>query len=383
MNTMEKRIGILLPRSTDYPAMGFDLLDGLRCRLAYDGNEGIKTIPENIGFGEDKKLIYAKTEKLLLQDEVDCVVAYLSPANAAVLYPLMETAGKTLIVLDPGMSYPIDEPGKGSLHISLQGIHSSYLSGKKAAENQNDVILATSFYDGGYSGPTAHAKGTEDGGGAIVHNYISHYKESEFSVQPFMEAVREKQSVRVNACFSTYLASLFVNNLSAEQLPEDMEFYCSSFMAEEQTMATYTLPAAKFFAYIPWSSILDQEPNTAFKQSILQQKNKVANVFHLLGWEAGMVCARLFAGQGNRDEVISEMLQNWSYESPRGKVTFHPETRTTYGPLYFAEIQKSDDARTGVRIHDKIEVAADEHIKVLQNQPKGVSSGWFNNYLCT
>jgi branched-chain amino acid transport system substrate-binding protein len=176
---------------------------------------------------------------------------------------------------------------------------------------------------------------------------------------------------------------LFVNNLSAEQLPEDMEFYCSSFMVEEQTMATYTLPAAKFFAYIPWSSILDQEPNMAFKQSMLQQKNKVANVFHLLGWEAGMVCARLFAGKGSRDEVIAELLQNWSYESPRGTVTFHPETRTTYGPLYFAEMQKDDAAKTGIRIHNKVEVAAEEHIKVLQDQPKGVSSGWFNNYLCS
>lgn len=380
---MEKRIGILLPRSTDYPAMGFDLLDGLRSRLAYDSNEEIKVIPENIGFGEDKKHIYAKTEKLLLQDEVDCVVAYLSPGNAAVIYPLMETAGKPLIVLDPGMNYPNDVPGKGALHISLQGIHSSYLSGKKAAEDQSNVIIATSFYDGGYSGPGAYAKGTEDGGGTIVHNFISHYKESEFSVQPFMEAVREKQGARIAACFSTYLASLFMNNLSAEQLPEKMEFYCSSFMAEEQTITSYNLPTAKFYAYIPWASSLDHEANAVFKQTILQQKNKVANVFHLLGWEAGMVCARLFAGKGSRDEVIGEILQNWFYESPRGKVMFHPETRTTYGPLYFAEMQKDDNDRTGIRIHNKVEIAAEEHMKVLQDQPEGISSGWFNNYLCT
>lgn len=380
---MEKKIGILLPRSTDYPAMGFDLLDGLRCRLAYDGNEGIKTIPENIGFGEDRKLIYAKTEKLLLQDEVDCVVAYLSPGNAASIYSLMEIAGKALIVVDPGMSYPTEAPSKGVLNISLQGIHSSYLSGKKAAGSQSGTILATSFYDGGYSGPTAHAKGTEDGGGAIVHNFVSHYKESEFSVQPFVEAVREKQGASIAACFSSYLASLFVNNLAAGQLPEGMEFYCSSFMAEEQTIASYNLPAAKFYAYVPWASVLADAPNTAFKQSILQQKNKAANIFHLLGWEAGMVCARLFAGTGSRDEVLQEMLQNWSYESPRGTVTFHPETRTSYGSLYFAELLKGDDAKVNVKIHDKIDVAAEEHAKVLRDIPEGVSSGWFNNYLCS
>lgn len=380
---MEKKIGILLPRSTDYPAMGFDLLDGLRCRLAYDGKEGIKTIPENIGFGEDRKDIYAKAEKLLLQDEVDCIVAYLSPANAAAVYTLMETAGKPLVVLDPGMNYPAEEQGKNALHISLQGIHSSYLSGKKAAESKSDVILATSFYDGGYGGPSAYAKGAQEGGGGVVHNFISHYKESEFSVQPFMEAVREKRNAGVAACFSTYLASMFLNNLSTEQLPEDLEFYCSAFMAEEQNMAGYNLPEAKFYTYIPWASALDGAHNSAFKQYILQRKNKMANVFHLLGWEAGIVCAHLLSAEGAFSGVIEEMRQNWSYESPRGTITFHPETRTTYGPLYFAEMLKDDNAKATIRIHNEVAVAADEHLSILQSKPDGISSGWFNNYPCT
>ncbi len=381
---MERRIGILLPRSTDYPAMGFDLLDGLRCKLAYDGIENVKTIPENIGFGEDKKLTYAKAEKLLMQDDVDCVVAYLSPANAASLYPLFDTAGKALIVLDPGMNYPAEAPGRKALHISLQGLHSSYLSGKKAAEQGNDVILATSFYDGGYGGPNAHAKGTRDGGAAIVHNYVSHYKESEFSVQPFIEAVRKKQDVRVAACFSSYLASLFVNNLSAEQLPEGLSFYCSSFMAEEQTLATYTLPDARFYAYVPWASVLEQESNTAFKDFIFQRKNKAANIFHLLGWEAGIVCARLLSDPARQNELLSEMTEGkWSYESPRGKVSFHPETQTAYAPLYFAEIMKDNDAKVAIKIHDTVEIASDEHVKILQDRPDGITSGWFNNYLCT
>lgn len=379
---MEKRIGVLLPRSTDYPAMGFDLLDGLRCQLTQGGINGVKIIPENIGYGEDRSQTYAKAEKLLLQDEVDCIVAYLSPVNAASIYALMETAGKALIVLDPGMSYPTDTPTKTALHISLQGLHASYLSGKKAAEKNKEVILATSFYDGGYSGPGAHARGTEDSGGKIVHNYVSHYKESEFTVQPFMEAVREKQGAPVAACFSTYLASLFMSRLSSEQLPEGVEFYCSSFMAEEQTAATYSLPAAKFYTYVPWASALPQDHNVAFRQNILSQKNKEANVFHLLGWEAGIVCSRLFTGTGSHEQIVREMLQQWSYESPRGTVTFHPETRTAYGPLYFGEIMKDQD-KISIKIHDKVDIAPEEHLNVMQQPPTGISSGWLNNYLCT
>ncbi|WP_118975667.1 ABC transporter substrate-binding protein [Taibaiella koreensis] len=381
---MEKKIGILLPRSTDYPAMGFDLLDGLRCRLKYDNLEAIKTIPENIGFGEDRKVIYAKAEKLLLQDEADCVIAYLTPANAASLYPLFDAAGKTLIVLDPGMNYPDAAPGKRALHISLQGLHANYLSGRKAAESAKGVILATSFYDGGYGGPNAHARGAEEGGSAVVHNFVSHYKESEFSVQPFIKAVREEQNAPVLACFSTYLASLFLNGLSAEQLPGDMAFHCSAFMAEEQTMATYTLPDARFYAYIPWASVLERDSNKAFIDFVAEQKGKTANVFHLLGWEAGIICAQLLAGAGKQEDAVMEMLQEgWSYESPRGAITFHPQTQTAYGPLYFAEMLNDSNKKAALKIHDEVAVAPDEHLKVLQDRPQGITSGWFNNYLCT
>lgn len=364
--------------------MGFDLLDGLRCRLVRDGVEGVKTIPENIGFGEDKKSIYAKTEKLLLQDEVDCVVAYLSPANAAAIYTLMETAGKPLIVLDPGMNYHTEPPGSKALHISLQGLHANYLSGKKAASDGRDVILATSFYDGGYGGPNACARGTEEGGGAIVHNYVSHYKESEFSVQPFMDAVREKKDSRISACFSSYLAALFMNRLSGEELPEGLEFYCSSFMAEEQTMTTYSLPDARFYTYIPWASVLESEQNTRFRQVIHEQKGKDANIFHLLGWEAGIVCSYLFAADTTPAQAMDKVLAGWSYESPRGSINIHPVTQTAYGPLYFGEIRKAEaTGKAGLTIYEKTDIAAEEHHKVLQDQPVGITSGWFNNYLCT
>ncbi len=59
---MPLSIGLLLPRSTDYPALGFDILDGLRYRAAINSQDEIRFIPENIGYGEDHSLNYAKAE---------------------------------------------------------------------------------------------------------------------------------------------------------------------------------------------------------------------------------------------------------------------------------------------------------------------------------
>lgn len=379
---MERKIGILLPRSTDYPSMGFDLLDGLRFRLGLDGNERIQVVPENIGFGEDRKNSYAKAEKLLMQDGVDMVVAYLSAVNAAVLYPLFEAAGKPLIVLDAGMNYPGTVPVKEALHISLQGIHASYLSGKKAGGNHSEMIMATSFYDGGYSGPWAYTRGSGASGSAVVHNFISHYKKEEFTIQPFAEAVAEKQGAGIMACFSTYLATLFVNNLPAG-LPGATEFYCSSFMAEEQNMAGYRLPDARFYAYVPWASTLPNESNRVFVQTVAEKKNKAANIFHLMGWEAGIVAAMILQQDGRELEALAALQNGGAYESPRGTVRIHPETRVAYAPLYDTEMKPDTEGKARLLIHDTIEITAADHQRVLQDQPEGFSSGWYNNYLCT
>lgn len=375
-------IGVLLPRSTDHPAMGFDLLDGLRLRLRYDGLENVRILSENIGFGEDKKDIYAKAEKLIMQEEADCVLGYLSPANAEALYPLFDTAGKTLIVLDPGMNYPATAPSPNVFYISFQGIHASYLSGRKAGENGTPVVLATSFYDGGYRGPWAHARGVEAAGGSISHNYVAQYKEEDFTLQPFIEAFKDNTGGRVAASFSTFLATRFVNALhSAGDALPSLEFYCSPYMLEEQTVTTYNLPGSKFFAFVPWFSGMEQESNMLFRQEVSDKKNKEANLFHLMGWEGGILIARLFTGQGS-GASSQELLNGWAYESPRGTVNIHPETQTTYAPLYLVELTSTEKGAS-ITLHGKEEINAMAHKEIWNDRPQGMVSGWVNQYFCT
>lgn len=377
-------IGVLLPRSTDYPTMGIDLLDGLRIKLNCEGVSDVRFVPENIGFGEDKKEVYAKAEKLLLQDEADIIVAYLSPVNAALLHPLLDAAGKKLIVMDTGMNFPSETPGANAVYVSLQGLHASYFSGKKAGENSDKVIMATSFYDGGYRGPWAYHRGVQDVGGAIVGNYVAHYKESEFTIAPFLEVVKNNTDISVAACFSTYLSSLFINSLHKQNGgSQQLNFHCSSFMFEEQIASSYALPAGKFYAYIPWLSGLDNPNNIIFTKEISERKSKKANIFHLLGWEAGIVAAHLLEQLQHSNASLKELLAGWSYESPRGKVTIHPDTHFAFSPLYYAEMTQTPEAGVNISILDKLEIDAAEHLRMMNDQPAGVTSGWFNHYLCT
>lgn len=381
---MSITIGVLLPRSTDFPAMGFDLLDGLKLYFQKKGMDNIRFIPENIGFGEDRKEIYSKAEKCILQDDAQIIVAYLSTENAATLYPLIESAGRHLIVLDTGMNYPIEAASPNVLFISLQGIHTCFYTGKMAGKDANEVIFATSFFDGGYRGPWAFNRGISMCGGTIVHNYVSHHKESEFTIQPLVKALNTNKEARIAACFSTYLATLFFQKLSeVEENIEEMEYWCSSFMFEEQTMATYQLPKGKFVGYTPWISSLETETNQDFVAEIQLKKNKKANIFHLLGWEAGIILAQLLADSNGIQMAFKSFLDGKSYESPRGLVTIHPTTHIGFAPFYLCEMKRNKENKAILVYKETIEISADEHLEVINDQPVGITSGWFNNYLCT
>ncbi|MET0461854.1 MAG: ABC transporter substrate-binding protein [Chitinophagaceae bacterium] len=371
------RIGLLLPRSTDYPALGFDLLDGIKGFMKHSGVSDIAYMSENIGYGEDAANNYAKAEKLILEGDVDMILAYCDANNAYPLYDLASMTRKPFIFVDPGMRLPQQLPREYVYHITLQGTHACSLAGQMAGDNGRKVLLATSFYDGGYDGPYVYSQGLDAAGGAICGNYVSGYKVKEFSIEQYISLLESSGAQSVAACFSSYLAALFLQSLKeTDKKATALPFYCAPFMAEEQLLAQIEYPGGTFHAVVPWASDIDNDAQHSFKTSINLISNKSANLFHLLGWEAGAVALQ-FASHGLNS------LNDFSYESPRGKVVIDAETHYTYAPLYKGMIVSSTDNKCRLVTQEKIWITAEEHKKIIRGKiADGIVTGWRNNYLC-
>lgn len=372
---MLTRIGLLLPRSTEYPAMGYDILDGMRSRLHTTGYNECQFFTENIGFGEDRAVNYSKAEKLLLQDSVDIIVAYCHSFNAESLYQLASSLNKPFLALDAGMQLP-QAVSPNCYHITLQGVDACRIAGNMAGEGNRSVLMATSFYDGGYRGPWSYDRGLSEAGGSVCGNYVSAFKPKEFSIDSYLGLLKNTAAASVAACFSTYLAELFFKALrEKKQEAVPLPFYCSPFMAEEQLLNKCDFPGGEFYAVVPWSSSLDNPEQKQFLNKIREEKNKTANVFHLLGWEAGIVAAMILQNG-------MKSMKDFSFESPRGRVTIHPATHYSYAPLYKGRIMGDENGKCVFRIDETIAPDADRHVKVMTDQPQSVVSGWRNNYLC-
>lgn len=374
---MLTRIGLLLPRSTDYPAMGYDMLDGLRCLLAADSGREYRFYTENIGFGEDNAVTYTKAEKLVLHDKVDILIAYCHSANAALLYHLAGALNKPLLIIDAGMQLPQTAASPYCYHITLQGLDACRMAGNMAGTGNRKVLMATSYYDGGYCGPWSYDRGLSEAGGAVCGNYISSYNSAEFNIDPYLGLLLNTEATSVAACFSSYLAELFFKVLYEKNREfNPVPVYCAPFMAEEQMLNQCDFPGGEFYTVVPWASSLVNREQSAFIGSIQSAANKAANIFHLLGWEAGMVTMAL--GQHGM-----QALKGFSYISPRGQTTIHPTTHYTYAPLYKGQILGDDNhGKCALHIIETIPPDAEMHIKVMSDQPASIVSGWKNNYLC-
>ena len=373
---MATKIGLLLPRSTDYPAMGFDMLDGLRAGLVQQGITDAQVITENIGFGEDINVTYSKAEKLLLQDDVQLLVIYSNASNAELLYPLAASARRAFIFLDAGMQLPGAVINDYCYHISMQGAHACFLSGQQMVQGSRKVLMATSFYDGGYRGPWSYHTSIAAAGGAICANYVSSYKIADFSIAPYLDMLEKTGADSVAACFSSYLAELFMQALkSAGSKAVALPFYCSPYMAEEQMLAKCDFPGGSFQAIVPWASSLQNDEQDVFKAAVQQQRNKATNLFHLFGWEAAILTRQVLQ-QG----ITS--LPAWTYNSPRGKVNIHTGTHHTYAPLYTGYIVPDAQGKCSLEITGHTVLEEVDHTYYLPHYTDTEASGWRNNYLC-
>ncbi|MGL5892750.1 MAG: ABC transporter substrate-binding protein, partial [Bacteroidia bacterium] len=334
-----------------------DLLDGLRTHLQLQGSGDSQIFTQNIGFGEDSGAVYIAAERMIMEHDVQLVIAYATSLNAELLYPLAETTGRSFLFLDAGMEFFEMPPNPNCFHITLQGLEACVQLARKAGSVGKAVFSATSFLDGGYRSVWAFEKGLNAEGASFSGHYVSHYQPAEFTLAPFTTQLASGQSQAVLASFSSYLNQHFLTKLKDEpETARSLPFYCGPFMADEMLLQTIPFPGGTFHTLVPWASSLQNAENEKFQQTILSEKKKKANLFHLLGWEAATAAQQIL-------QHGAAGLSGWSYESPRGTVTFHPETHCAYAPLSSGFIAAGENGNCELQLTGTVEVNADEHRK--------------------
>jgi len=379
-------IGVILPKSSLYPLIGADFIAGIKAGFNYFGNQGVKIINENAGFGGDEKTVYAIAEKMLIQEDADIVIAFLDHQVAVKIEPLFHSLKRFLLVVDPGAHIPLEWGDNSGFRftLSLYTALACRLTGRIAAENgAKQNIFATSFYEGGYLQTYAFNRGLEKGGGGIYYHDIIPFRLETYDVSAVKEVYAHQKPDAILAQFSIEAGSIFFENYRKEGLLENLKVYVSPFMLEEQWLSGITYPGPGMKGVVSWSKNLSNHENQTFITETEAFSGRNANIFTMIGWEAAQIAHLLIQliQTGDRTNALSYMEQ-LVINSPRGTLTIDKATNFFYCQMYLAEIITTKDDKSGIGIIEKIPISQEEWKEHIYDIPPGIYSRWTNTYLC-
>lgn len=378
-------IGFLLPRSTYYTGISFDLFDGLTSSLSSLGRNDIRIVTENIGFGSDKQLCYKAAEQLIMHEQAQVVFAYIGHRMAQVLRPLFTAANRLLIVLDAGAHLPQEWPSSPHIYYhSLNNALGSWLSSNLAVrDGYSNGGMVTGYYDGGYLHTVGAYNGYLEAGGKMRFNLATGYRKEDFSMQPLKEQFQHSETDCLISLFSGDYVQWFFKDLVQHFPDQHLPVYLPPFALEESMLKEAVYPGDKVSGIATWSVNLQNEQNALFTDKI-RAAGREPNLFSLLGWEAGILADFLTKELQQRPNCkqAAEQLSDFSFESPRGTVVFDKETNSSIAPLYEAKIENDGTGHCAVKIVGEIADVASAY-ENLRSQPIEESvSGWFNSYTC-
>lgn len=383
------RIGILTPRSTLYPTMGFDILNGLKAGFAQHNLADVTLFTENIGFGTDEPEIYTKAEKMILSDNADVVIACCDSRIAAMLQPLFAAAGKLLLVTNLGANLPEDwQPHPTTITHSLNFCFNTSITGALAAAN-GTAALAVSYYDAGYNQVYTILTRFQQKGGSILYNHVTHLKNENFTLQPLQQFMASEQGTNNLLClFCADMAELFYKGIETIQEGQAANLFVSPMMLEE-TLASdlkQQVVLKNVQGYTPWLSTLTNANNQAFVKAYQAAQGKIPNLFALLGWDTAQLLDQftqaLAANNNNTVAAVKAMGEATPLPSPRGWIKLDPASNHIYGPAYLVKASNYFDLtieeNSGLDINKEWKSFKEE----VMLPSAETSSAWRNTYLC-
>lgn len=375
------QIGFLLPRSSLYPFMGRDIFNAFKSGAKFKGLQYSSPVFENIGFGANSQEIYAKAEKLILQEDVKLIIAFIDYMEALKLESLCAGNGCVLLILDPGGQIPeISSASRYRYTLSLQASYCSWLTGKAAAQDiKSRTLFCTSFYEGGYLQTHAFHKGIQTGGGEIAGYSFIPFLPSDFVEENLHSDFYTIKPDTVIANFSAEAGELFLTALSKIKSDLPAALHVSPFMLEESWLSGLDMEIERMKGHLTWFSALGHQENLDFVSAIRSDHDTAATVFSVLGWEASLFASDIFP-MLIKSTPNEPNLKNIKFSGPRGEMILDSD-HFFLSPAYQVESSKQKKA-VAIKCLYKYPPDHDHFRQFKTQKPDGTVSKWNNTYLC-
>tara|TARA_R100000935_G_scaffold54244_1_gene82854 strand:+ start:6678 stop:7850 length:1173 start_codon:yes stop_codon:yes gene_type:complete len=335
----EIKVGLLLPYSGVYAALGNDIEAGFRLGLETYGSETQDTFAVVTEDTEVKPPVgLAKAKKLVLQDQADVLVGVVSSGVLGAIRDFIDGAKVPLIVANAG-----NDEATGadcSAYITRLSFSNAQVNRPMGQylfdQGVTKVYTMAPDYAAGHQQIDAFTAAFEAAGGKIVGQDFTPFQQTQ-DFGPYMANAQASGAEAVYVFYAGGEAITFVKQYDSFGLKAELPLYGSGFLTSSLYVNAEGPAAEGIVASSYYVPTIDNEANAAFVTAYQAANDRLPSEFAVAGYDAAHALVQASAGGANDRAALAEALRNVSFDGPRGATSIDPATNNIVQPIYVYE----------------------------------------------
>lgn len=379
MKFIDMKIGLLVSKSSIYPEISFDFMNGLR--LATSDCDGIEFIIEGIDFGASEGVIVDKAQKILFEHQLHGFIGLGGQLLTKTLGGVAAASQLPVIVADTGGDIYTENYNPWVFHNSLEIWKSALLMGDYIKKKDHKKVgLISSFYDSGYKMLHAFTEGLNM---PQAFTYVTAYDDVPQEAGEIAHEIKTHKPDALFGVLSHEYASRFLNHYLDIEQKEACSLYATSTLCAENILEKVDRDIS-ISAATSWAEELEKKENKEFTAAYLEKSYKKASLFSLLGYECGKALSLALDSISTSNpspKMLCEALKEVEFEGPRSKFSFKGERQNHMPKHWLTEVEYKDKSYTN-NIIEELSIPSDQEVAVLEKTKELQEAGWNNPYLC-
>lgn len=380
------RIGFLTPYSSIYPFYSQHLLAGWLIGMGLHPMQQsvIQFIPEYTKMGGSKDSLEA-IRKLVFFDRVDLVSGLINYKAIAESVPVIEQLNQTAFFFDMGEYIPhFPYLSPNIFYASNQLWQSEFALGNWAQNNYGDGgMVCVPTYESGYHFFSTFQQGTVAAGGKNLYLSVIHSDNQQLglNLDVIFDEIREKKPAYVHAIFCGNQGLEFLTKWAQSDLHKKVPLLVNEPMAYNDILQDVAHLDLEIYSSMMWDADSETKRNREFVKKFESVAGQKANIYALIGYEAGLVWKELWPHVEKRDwDTVRDLLRKEVIPGPRGDRSFYPQSGFALPQTSILKVTTSHN-----RIH---KIIMEQGIGMQYNaaefeqiHSQGMS-GWLNPFMC-
>lgn len=348
------KIGLLVPRSGVYKALGDDMKNGFELYVNQnDGKLGGREVQIVVADeGETPETGRAGADKLVKQDRVVAVSGVVSSAVMNAVQDLFENEQVPLVGSNASpttltdaeyiwrTSYINDEPG-----IAL---------GEYVANNVDGAVyLLAADYQAGIDEISGFKKSFLPAGGEVAAEKYTPFPTTT-NFQPYLANIQKSDAEAAFVFYAGGAAVDFVKQYEQFGLAGEIPLYAPGFLTEGGVLGAQGDAAAGVLTSMNYSADLDNPVNAEFAPAYEEAYGTSPTTYAMASYDAAQVLDKAIEGAGddlNSETLNAAIAEVGEIESPRGTWRFN-DIGTPIQMWYLREVRQVDGGLQNVVIDE-------------------------------